>query len=75
MGYPLNDTGEFILDVFAPGVGMGRILYKVQDGREWGMSYSLRQSSPQLSRRQLLHQEERDCNKKTFYIMFSETFA
>ena len=34
MGYPLNDAGDFILDVDASDVGIGGILHQMQEGRE-----------------------------------------
>ena len=32
MGYPLNDAGEFILDVDASDIGIGGILHQIQEG-------------------------------------------
>ena len=34
MGYPINEGGEFILDVDASDVGLGGILHQQQEGRE-----------------------------------------
>ena len=42
MGYPLNDAGEFRLDVDASDVGLGGILHQVQNGRERVIAYASR---------------------------------
>ena len=42
MGYPLNDAGQFILDVDASDVGIGGILHQVQNGRERVIAYASR---------------------------------
>ena len=42
MGYPLNDAGQFILDVDASDVGIGGILHQIQDGRERVIAYASR---------------------------------
>ncbi|MCG8112252.1 MAG: reverse transcriptase, partial [Candidatus Thiodiazotropha taylori] len=42
MGYPLNEAGQFILDVDASDVGIGGILHQVQDGRERVIAYASR---------------------------------
>ena len=42
MGYPLNDGGEFILDVDASDFGIGGILQQVQDGRIRVIAYASR---------------------------------
>ena len=42
MGYPLNDGGEFILDVDASDVGIGGILHQVQGDRERVIAYASR---------------------------------
>ena len=42
MGYPLSDAGEFILDVDASDVGIGRILHQVQDGKAKVIAYASR---------------------------------
>ncbi|MCG8044298.1 MAG: ribonuclease H family protein, partial [Candidatus Thiodiazotropha endolucinida] len=42
MGYPLNEGGEFILDVDASDVGIGGILHQVQQGRERVIAYASR---------------------------------
>ena len=42
MGYPLNDWGEFILDVDASDIGIGGILQQVQDGRIQMIAYASR---------------------------------
>ena len=42
MGYPLNEAGDFILDVDASDVGIGGILHQVQDGRERVIAYASR---------------------------------
>ena len=42
MGYPLNDGGEFILDVDASDIGIGGILQQVQDGRIRVIAYASR---------------------------------
>ena len=42
MRYPLNDSGEFILNVDASDVGIGRILHQVQDDRERVIAYASR---------------------------------
>ena len=40
MGYPLNEAGEFVLDVDASDIGIGGILHQVQDGRERVIAYA-----------------------------------
>ena len=42
MGYPLNNSGEFILDVDASDVGIGGIIHQVQNGRERVIAYASR---------------------------------
>lgn len=42
MGYPLNEAGEFILDVDASDVGIGGILHQVQGERERVIAYASR---------------------------------
>ncbi|MCG8046377.1 MAG: RNase H-like domain-containing protein, partial [Candidatus Thiodiazotropha endolucinida] len=42
MGYPLNDAGDFILDVDASDVGIGGILHQMQEGRERVIAYASR---------------------------------
>ena len=42
MGYPLNDAGEFILDVDASDIGIGGILHQIQEGRERVIAYASR---------------------------------
>ena len=42
MGYPLNNAGQFFLDVDASDVGIGGILHQVQDGREKVIAYASR---------------------------------
>ena len=42
MGYPLNEGGEFILDVDACDVGIGGVLHQIQDGRERVIAYASR---------------------------------
>ena len=42
MGYPLNEAGDFILDVDASDIGIGGILHQVQDGREKVIAYASR---------------------------------
>ena len=42
MGYPLNEAGEFVLDVDASDIGIGGILHQVQDGRERVIAYASR---------------------------------
>lgn len=42
MGYPLNDGGEFLLDVDASGEGIGGVLQQMQDGRERVIAYGSR---------------------------------
>ena len=42
MGYPLNDAGEFRLDVDASDVGLGGILHQVQNGRDRVIAYASR---------------------------------
>ena len=40
MGYPINEGGEFILDVDASDVGLGGILHQQQEGRERVIAYA-----------------------------------
>ena len=42
MGYPLNEAGEFVLDVDASDIGIGGILHQIQDGRERVIAYASR---------------------------------
>ena len=42
MGYPVNDGGEFILDVDASDIGIGGILHQIQEGRERVIAYASR---------------------------------
>ncbi|MCG8045622.1 MAG: RNase H-like domain-containing protein, partial [Candidatus Thiodiazotropha endolucinida] len=42
MGYPLNEGGEFILDVDASDIGIGGILHQVQEDRERVIAYASR---------------------------------
>ena len=42
MGYPLNDAGQFVLDVDASAVGIGGILHQVQNDRERVIAYASR---------------------------------
>ena len=42
MGYPLNEAGEFILDVDASGTGIGGVLHQVQGDRERVIAYASR---------------------------------
>ena len=42
IGYPLNEAGEFMLDVHAIDIGIGGILHQVQDGRESVIAYASR---------------------------------
>ncbi|MCG7869970.1 MAG: reverse transcriptase, partial [Candidatus Thiodiazotropha taylori] len=42
MGYPLNDAGEFVLDVDASDIGIGGILHQVQGGKEKVIAYASR---------------------------------
>ena len=45
MGYPLNEAGEFILDVDASDQGIGAVLYQVQGGKETVLAYASRAQS------------------------------
>ena len=42
MGYPINEGGEFILDVDASDEGIGGILHQEQEGRERVIAYASR---------------------------------
>ena len=42
MGYPMNDAGQFILDVDASDVGIGGILHQVQEEKEKVIAYASR---------------------------------
>ena len=42
MGYPLNEGGDFILDVDASDVGIGGVLHQVQQGKEKVIAYASR---------------------------------
>ena len=42
MGYPMNDSGDFILDVDASDIGIGGILHQIQKGRERVIAYASR---------------------------------
>lgn len=42
MGYPLDNAGSFILDVDSSDVGIGGILYQIQDERERVIAYASR---------------------------------
>ena len=42
MGYPLNEGGDFILDVDASDVGIGSVLHQVQEGKEKVIAYASR---------------------------------
>lgn len=42
MGYPLNDAGDFILDVDASDIGIGGILHQMQNDRERVIAYASR---------------------------------
>ncbi len=39
MGYPMQNGGDFILDVDASEVGVGGVLHQLQNGRERVISY------------------------------------
>ena len=42
MGYPIDEGGEFILDVDASDLGVGGILHQVQRDRERVITYASR---------------------------------
>ena len=42
MGYPMDNAGQFVLDVDASDVGIGGILHQIQDGRERVIAYASR---------------------------------
>ena len=42
IGYPLNDAGEFILDVDASDMGIGVVLHQVQGDQERVIAYASR---------------------------------
>ena len=42
MGYPLNEAGEFILDVDASDKGIGAMLHQIQEGQEKVIAYASR---------------------------------
>ena len=42
MGYPLNNSGQFILDVDASDLGIEGIIHQVQNGRERVIAYASR---------------------------------
>ena len=42
MGYPLDNAGDFILDVDASDVGIGGVLQQIQEGRERVIAYASR---------------------------------
>ena len=42
MAYPLNEAGEFILDVDASDLGIGAVLHQVQGGKETVLAYASR---------------------------------
>ena len=42
MGYPLNEAGEFILDVDASNLGIRAVLHQVQGGKETVLAYASR---------------------------------
>ena len=42
MGYPLNEAGDFILDVDASDVGIGGVLHQVQGDKEKVIAYASR---------------------------------
>ncbi|MCG8032791.1 MAG: retroviral-like aspartic protease family protein, partial [Candidatus Thiodiazotropha taylori] len=42
MGYPLNEGGDFILDVDASDIGIGGVLHQIQQGKEKVIAYASR---------------------------------